>query len=117
MPDGKKRLDVMLVALGLAKTRQRAQALIMAGRVSSAGVRVDKPGSRLPVDAPLEVRPGPRYVSRGGEKLAGALSVLGLSVRDRNALDVGASTGGFTDVCLQKGALRVLAVDVVDKLF
>jgi 23S rRNA (cytidine1920-2'-O)/16S rRNA (cytidine1409-2'-O)-methyltransferase len=84
----------------------------MAGRVSSSGVRVDKPGSRLAVDAPLEVRPGPRYVSRGGEKLAGAVSVLDRPPTDRSALDVGASTGGFTQVLLENGVRRIVALDV-----
>jgi len=108
----RERLDRLLVARGLVPTRARARALIMAGRVLSCGVRLEKPGMRLPEETPLEIRPGPLYVSRGGLKLAWALPAAGLGVRDKSALDVGASTGGFTEVLLEDGARRVIALDV-----
>ena len=104
----RKRLDVLLVERGLAESRAQAQALVMAGRVpghSKAGEQVDE-RAELVVEGP------PRYVSRGGEKLAHALDELGVDVAGRDALDVGASTGGFTDVLLQRGAARVIALDV-----
>ena len=104
----KKRLDILLVERGLARTRSHAQALVMAGRVkgySKAGAEVDE-------TAELEVAPGPRFVSRGGEKLAGALAALGVVVAGEDCLDVGASTGGFSDCLLQAGAARVCALDV-----
>jgi 23S rRNA (cytidine1920-2'-O)/16S rRNA (cytidine1409-2'-O)-methyltransferase len=104
----KKRLDVLLVERGLAESRSQAQALVMAGLVPG----FDKPGTQVDEDAELELERPPRFVSRGGEKLAHALDVLGLDVQGRDALDVGASTGGFTDVLLQRGAARVIALDV-----
>jgi 23S rRNA (cytidine1920-2'-O)/16S rRNA (cytidine1409-2'-O)-methyltransferase len=104
----KKRADVLLVERGLAESRAQAQALIMAGRVPG----VDKPGRELDEAAPLEVEQPPRFVSRGGEKLDNAVEALGVDVRGRDCLDVGASTGGFTDVLLQRGAARVIALDV-----
>ena len=104
----KKRLDVVLVERGLAETRTQAQALVVAGRVPG----YDKPGTQVDEDAELSVDEGPRFVSRGGEKLAHALDVLGVDPAGLDALDVGASTGGFTDVLLQQGAARVIAVDV-----
>jgi 23S rRNA (cytidine1920-2'-O)/16S rRNA (cytidine1409-2'-O)-methyltransferase len=104
----KKRLDVLLVERGLAESRSQAQALVMAGLVPG----FDKPGTQVDEDAELAVDRPPRFVSRGGEKLANALDALGLDVRGRDALDVGASTGGFTDVLLQRGAARVVALDV-----
>lgn len=107
-----ERLDRVLVARGLAENRTRAQALILAGRVRSGERRLDKPGTPVPPDTPLEVEPGPRWVGRGGLKLVGALDRFGVDVRDRLALDVGSSTGGFTDVLLDRGAKRVAAVDV-----
>lgn len=112
----KERVDVLLVDRGLAPTRARAQALVMAGSVWSDGVRVEKPGAQLPVDAPIEVRGDDNpFVSRGGMKLAGALDAfapLGLDVQGARAIDIGASTGGFTDCLLQRGATSVVAVDV-----
>lgn len=112
----KERVDVLLVARGLAETRARAQALLLAGRVFSGEQRVDKPGTTLPLEAPLAVRGGDNpYVSRGGLKLAGALAAFapaGLDPRGKVAIDVGASTGGFSDCLLQAGATRVYAVDV-----
>lgn len=104
----KKRLDVLLVERGLAETRSQAQALVLAGLVRGHS----KPGERVAADAELEVQRPPRYVSRGGEKLANALAAFALDVTGRSCVDVGASTGGFTDCLLQAGAARVLAVDV-----
>jgi 23S rRNA (cytidine1920-2'-O)/16S rRNA (cytidine1409-2'-O)-methyltransferase len=104
----KRRLDVILVERGLAESRSQAQALILAGLVpghSKAGEQVDE-------NAQLEVERGPRFVSRGGEKLAHALDAFGVDPAGLDCLDVGASTGGFTDVLLQRGAARVIALDV-----
>jgi 23S rRNA (cytidine1920-2'-O)/16S rRNA (cytidine1409-2'-O)-methyltransferase len=109
------RADALLVTRGLAKTRAQAQALIMAGRVTSGGRRIEKPGTRIPPEAELAVAAGPRFVSRGGDKLDHALDAFaahGLDVGGRVCLDVGASTGGFTDCLLQRGAAKVIAVDV-----
>ncbi|MBM3517358.1 MAG: TlyA family RNA methyltransferase [Alphaproteobacteria bacterium] len=108
----KRRLDALLVERGLAESRTRAQALVMAGRVFSGARRMDKPGLSLAPDSALEVRGGEQWVSRGGLKLAHALHHFGLDPADRVALDVGASTGGFTDVLLARGVARVYAVDV-----
>jgi len=104
----KKRLDVLLVERGLAETRSQAQALVIAGLVPG----YDKPGTQLDESVPLEVERPPRFVSRGGEKLAHALELLGVDPAGRDCLDVGASTGGFTDCLLQNGAARVIALDV-----
>ncbi len=104
----KKRLDVLLVERGLAESRAQAQALVMAGRVSGYA----KAGTAVEEDAALEVSEPPRFVSRGGEKLANALAAFDLDVTDQECLDVGASTGGFTDALLQAGAARVIALDV-----
>lgn len=107
------RLDQMLVERGLAESRARAQAAIMAGLVFSGDKRLDKPGVALPADTPIELRGKPHpWVSRGGVKLAHAIEHFGLSAAGRTAIDVGASTGGFTDVLLQHGAAKVFAVDV-----
>jgi 23S rRNA (cytidine1920-2'-O)/16S rRNA (cytidine1409-2'-O)-methyltransferase len=109
----KRRLDQLLVERGLAETRTRAQALIMAGLVFSDEARLDKPGHRIADDAPLEVRGKDHpWVGRGGLKLDHALKHFGLDVAGRVALDLGASTGGFTDVLLAHGAGKVYAVDV-----
>ena len=104
----KKRLDVLLVERGLAESRAQAQALVLAGLVPG----YDKPGEQVDEDAELEVERPPPYVSRGGEKLAHALDALGVDPAGLDCLDVGASTGGFTDVLLQRGAARVIALDV-----
>jgi 23S rRNA (cytidine1920-2'-O)/16S rRNA (cytidine1409-2'-O)-methyltransferase len=104
----KKRLDVLLVERGLADSRAQAQALVLAGRVPG----YEKPGMQVDDAAPLEISAAPRYVSRGGEKLANALDRFDIDPRGRDCLDVGASTGGFTDVLLQRGAARVVALDV-----
>ncbi len=109
----KQRLDRLLVERGLASSRGEAQALIMAGRVFRGEQRLDKSGTSVPTDTPLEVRGRPHpWVSRGGVKLIGALDHFGLDPAGRTALDVGASTGGFTDVLLTRGAAKVYAVDV-----
>lgn len=107
-----RRLDLVIVERGLAPTRAKAAALILAGRVYCADRRLDKPGMPVDPDSPLRVEPGPRYVGRGGVKLAAALERFGIEVRDRDALDVGASTGGFTHALLLAGARRVVALDV-----
>jgi 23S rRNA (cytidine1920-2'-O)/16S rRNA (cytidine1409-2'-O)-methyltransferase len=104
----KKRLDVLLVERGLAESRAQAQALVLAGRVPGYA----KPGTQVDEGAELEVEAPPRFVSRGGEKLAHALDRLGVDAAGRDCVDVGASTGGFTDVLLQRGAARVIALDV-----
>ena len=104
----KKRLDVLLVERGLAESRAQAQALVLAGRVPGYA----KPGVQVDETAEVELEAGPRFVSRGGEKLANALERFGVDVRGDDCLDVGASTGGFTDCLLQAGAARVCALDV-----
>lgn len=111
--EARRRLDLLLVERGFAPTREKARALVMAGAVRSRGVRVEKAGALLPADAPLEVAGPPHpYVSRGGLKLAHALEAFGITVAGRVCLDLGASTGGFTDCLLQAGAASVIAVDV-----
>src|SRR5437660_5951657 len=106
------RLDQLLVERGLAPSRERAQALILAGVVRVDGARADRAAAPVRDGSEVAVDPGRRYVSRGGDKLAGALDAFAVDVRGRVAIDVGASTGGFTDVLLQRGAARVHAVDV-----
>jgi len=109
----KQRADQLLVDRGLAESRARAQALILAGLVFSGERKIDKAGQALAGDAPLDVRGREHpWVSRGGIKLAHALDQFGLDVTGAVALDVGSSTGGFTDVLLQRGASRVFAIDV-----
>jgi 23S rRNA (cytidine1920-2'-O)/16S rRNA (cytidine1409-2'-O)-methyltransferase len=109
----KQRLDTMLVARGLAESRAKAQALALAGLVFSGERRLDKPGQMLAEDTPLECRgPAHPYVSRGGVKLAHALDHFAIDPAGAVALDIGASTGGFTDVLLRRGAAKVFAVDV-----
>jgi 23S rRNA (cytidine1920-2'-O)/16S rRNA (cytidine1409-2'-O)-methyltransferase len=109
----KTRLDQLLVTKGLANTRAKAQALILAGRVSVDGRAVDKAGTLIPEDALVEVlAPASPYVSRGGDKLAAALDHFGLDPSGKVCLDAGASTGGFSQVLLIRGAARVYAVDV-----
>ena len=107
------RLDVALVERGLAETRAAAQRMIMAGLVFSNDKRLDKAGQAIAADVPIELRGQPHpYVSRGGLKLAAALDAFKIDVAGKCALDIGASTGGFTDVLLQRGAAKVYAVDV-----
>lgn len=108
----KVRLDVLLVERSLAETRQQAQRLVLAGQVTVDDQPVDKPGWRVPVSAEVKVREGLPYVSRGGFKLAAALDAFHLDVTGWLVADVGASTGGFTDCLLQRGAARVYAIDV-----
>jgi 23S rRNA (cytidine1920-2'-O)/16S rRNA (cytidine1409-2'-O)-methyltransferase len=108
----RRRADQLLVERGLAESRTRAQALLLAGCVFSGQQRIDKPGALLPEDAPLAVRGQARFVSRGGDKLDGALESLSIEVAGSVCLDIGASTGGFTDCLLQRGARRIYAVDV-----
>ena len=113
MGRGRSRLDALLVDRGLFETRSRAAAAVIAGDVSfDDGRRAEKPGQMVAPDVPLAVAEGPQYASRGGVKLANALDAFGIDVAGRLALDVGASTGGFTDCLLQRGAVRVVAVDV-----
>jgi 23S rRNA (cytidine1920-2'-O)/16S rRNA (cytidine1409-2'-O)-methyltransferase len=104
----KKRLDLLLVERGLAESRAQAQALVLAGRVPG----YEKAGQQVDESAELSVSEPPRYVSRGGEKLVHALDAFRVDPAGRDCLDVGASTGGFTDVLLQHGAARVVALDV-----
>jgi 23S rRNA (cytidine1920-2'-O)/16S rRNA (cytidine1409-2'-O)-methyltransferase len=110
----KVRLDTLLADRGLFASRSRAAASVMAGevRLGSDGRRAEKPGQLVAPDVQLAVDAAPRYVSRGGTKLANALDALGVPVAGRRALDVGASTGGFTDCLLQRGAAHVVALDV-----
>ncbi len=113
MKPRKERIDVLLVERGMAESRAKAQALVLAGQVVVGEQRVDKPGQQVPVESDIrlkgEVLP---YVSRGGLKLKGAIDKFGLVVRGKVAADIGASTGGFTDCLLQEGAERVHAIDV-----
>ena len=108
----RERIDVMLVGQGLAESRSKAQALIMAGQVRVDGKGVDNPGPRLPTNVEIIVDAGIPYVSRGGFKLRRALDLFPVKVAGRICLDAGASTGGFTDCLLQEGAKQVIAVDV-----
>ena len=108
----KERLDVLLVKRGLSPSREKAQRVIMAGGVFSGGTRLDKPSQMLTDDTPLEVREADRYVGRGGHKLEAALHRFAIEPAGWVCLDVGASTGGFTDCLLQHGAAKVYALDV-----
>ena len=111
--NARPRLDQLLVERGLAESRSRAQALVMAGKVFSGERRLDKPGHRIDQDCPIEVRGAPHpWVSRGGLKLDHGLEHFKISVKGLRAIDVGASTGGFTDVLLAHGAALVHAIDV-----
>src|SRR5215475_13013467 len=109
---GKERLDKLLVARGLAETRAKAQSLILAGQVFSDRQRLDKAGHLVQLDIELTIKEAQPFVSRGGLKLAAALEHFGIEAADRVCLDIGASTGGFTDCLLQRGAARVVAIDV-----
>ena len=113
MAEKRQRLDLLLVERGLVPTRAKARARLMAGEVYVDGKIADKPGQPARADADVEIRPSTRpYVSRGGEKLAGALDAFGIDVSGKVALDVGSSTGGFCDCLLRRGAARIYAVDV-----
>ena len=110
----KRRLDILLVERGLAESRTRAQALVMEGKVRVAGQTEYKPSRQVDDETSVEIEAPPRFVSRGGEKLEGAFELWGtaLGAEGKTCLDVGSSTGGFTDCLLQHGARRVMAVDV-----
>ncbi len=108
----KRRADVELVARGLYPSRERARAAILAGEVRADGVRIEKPGQMIAADTAIEIRSEPRYVSRGGHKLERALDAFRIDVTGSRAIDVGASTGGFTDCLLKRGAASVVALDV-----
>ncbi len=108
----KERVDVLLVARGLCDTREQAKRLVLAGEARSGDRVIDKPSTKLAEDAPLSLKEKPKYVGRGGLKMEGALDAFGISPEGRVCLDIGASTGGFTDCLLQRGAVRVHAVDV-----
>jgi 23S rRNA (cytidine1920-2'-O)/16S rRNA (cytidine1409-2'-O)-methyltransferase len=112
MSTERRRLDEVVLERGLAPTRSGARALIMAGLVLVGGIVADKAGAAVPANAEITLKERPRYVSRAGGKLAGALKTLRVGVAGRDALDVGASTGGFVDCLLQEGAARVIALDV-----
>lgn len=109
---GRTRLDELLVERKMAPSRSAARGLIMAGLVTVSGRQIDKAGTSVEQDAPISIKERPRFVSRGGDKLAHALAELKVTVEGVSALDVGASTGGFVDCLLQNGASRVTAVDV-----
>jgi len=110
---GKKRLDVLVVERGLAESREKAQAMILAGEVRVNGSRSDKAGTQITIDARIEISgSSTKYASRGGLKLEGALEDFGVNVSGKTCLDIGASTGGFTDCLLTHGACLVYAVDV-----
>lgn len=108
----KQRLDTLLVERELCSSRQQAQRLILAGEVTVNQQVIDKPGTEVAITAQIEIKAPPPYVSRGGEKLAQALEVFPISIKDRICLDGGISTGGFTDCLLQAGAKKVYGVDV-----
>ena len=112
MVEGRVRLDQALVAQGLVPSRQRAQAMVRAGLVRVGGAVADRPDQMVAPDVSINLDRVKTYVSRGGEKLAAALDAFGIDPTGRVCLDVGASTGGFTDLLLQRGAARVIAVDV-----
>ena len=108
----KERLDLLVAQRGLADSQDQAQRLIMAGQVAVGDQVVDKPGTRVPLTSEVTVKGSPTFASRGGFKLAAALEAFGLDVRGWTVADVGASTGGFVDCLLQRGAIRVYAIDV-----
>ena len=109
----KQRMDLLLLERGLAESREKAQAMILAGEVLADEQKVDKPGHRVPADAAIRLLGvAPKFVSRGGQKLEAALDGFGIDVSGRICADIGASTGGFTDCLLQRGARKVYAVDV-----
>lgn len=108
----KQRLDLLMLERGLAPSREKARAMIMAGEVLVNGAMVDKPGTPIKAEAEITVKSKPRFVSRGGDKLAAALDAFDVPVQGAVCADVGASTGGFTDALLQYGAAKVYAMDV-----
>ena len=108
----KKRIDLLMVDRGLAESRNRAQRLVMAGEVRVNGEMVHKPSTSVAEDAEIEIMQRPRYVSRGGKKLEAAVLAFDVQIEGKVCADVGASTGGFTDLLLQNGAVKVYAIDV-----
>jgi 23S rRNA (cytidine1920-2'-O)/16S rRNA (cytidine1409-2'-O)-methyltransferase len=108
----KQRLDILTHERGFAPSREKARAMIMAGEVTVDGQTIDKPGTQVNITVQIVIKSKPRFVSRGGDKLAGALHDFRMNVKGRICADVGASTGGFTDCLLQNGAARVYAIDV-----
>lgn len=108
----KQRLDILVHERGLAPSREKARAMIMAGEIRVDGERVDKPGTPVRADAAIEAISKPRFVSRGGDKLAAALDAFPIVIEEKITADIGASTGGFTDCLIQHGAARVYALDV-----
>src|SRR5699024_12594145 len=108
----KERLDTLLVSRNLIDTREKAKRMIMAGLVFSENERMDKPGMKVDTEIPLHIKGRPPYVSRGGLKLEKALQTFNVSVENKTIVDVGASTGGFSDCALQNGAHYIYAVDV-----
>ncbi len=108
----KQRVDILMCERGLAPSREKARAMIMAGEVLSDGQPITKPGTSISLEAEITVKNKPRFVSRGGEKLAWALETFQINVNDARCADVGASTGGFTDCLLQNGASHIYAIDV-----
>lgn len=109
---GKERLDKLLVERGLVSSRSKSQRMIMAGEVMVSGTKAIKPGMIVPRDTQIEIIPPKEYVSRGGQKLAAALDEFDISITNKICADVGACTGGFTDVLLKNGAVRVYSIDV-----
>lgn len=107
-----KRIDELVVERGLIRDDELAERMIYAGEVRANGILVDKPGTEVPLDAEITLKEKPRFVSRGGDKLDAALERFTIDVSDRVAADIGASTGGFTDCLLQRGAAKVYAIDV-----
>jgi 23S rRNA (cytidine1920-2'-O)/16S rRNA (cytidine1409-2'-O)-methyltransferase len=112
VPERRQRLDLLVLERGLAESREKARALILAGQVLVNGQKADKAGANVDGAAKIELLAQPRYVGRGGLKLEAALDHFGISVAGKICLDVGSSTGGFTDCLLQRGAARVYAIDV-----
>ena len=108
----KERIDALLVTRGLCDSREQAKRLVLAGEVRSGDRIIDKPSTQVPADAPLEIKEKQRFVGRGGLKLEGALEAFQIDPNGWTCIDVGASTGGFTDCLLQRGAAKVHAVDV-----
>ena len=108
----KERLDVLVADRGFAESREQARRLILAGQVRVAGDVATKPGHRYEADVEIHVKPLPRFASRGGDKLEGAFAAFDINVEGAICLDIGASTGGFTDCLLQHGAVKVIAIDV-----
>ena len=108
----RRRLDLILVERGLVESREKGQALILAGEVLVDGQKVDKPGHAVALDSKIDVAEQPRFVGRGGLKLEAALDHFGIQAAGKVCLDIGSSTGGFTDCLLQRGAARVYAIDV-----